>query len=443
MSTSTENKRRSIGGTHGHRTSPSSPGSSSRGKNSMPALPPRAVTSSMEEPHQGGSSSGSLKEQDPKERETGKASSKEIRERDDKIERLERELQVMEREFTRELDRLSQNESETTTFWQSKHSALNQQYLRTDTELRLLRSEVEVREAERDELRQGWEVLRRELKERDEEIRGLRSQVRGLKEFVSTSTRTDGSTSDEVFGNGMARLGNGLQNWIMINFRRSQLDLGKADESTMAEVAELVPMYEELTKVYFLQSLVSSILVEMVFEAYYVGLSHEQTEQFRKMEDMLRSFTGADEAVNQWRSATLTLIRREAPQQHAAATTSSVLDRINRIMDAITTATPSETRDSGLRVLINNSIELARLLAVQKAVLRVTFPRILPHQRILFDADTMEDIGGEDEESLASGSREIACVAFPGVIKHGDESGGQLQYRNVITKARVLCRSED
>lgn len=55
----------------------------------------------------------------------------------------------------------------------------------------------------------------------------------------------------------------------------------------------------------------------------------------------------------------------------------------------------------------------------------------------------MEDIGGEDEDSLLAGGREICCVAFPGVIKHGDESGGHLQFKNVITKARVLCSPEE
>lgn len=132
-------------------------------------------------------------------------------------------MDTMEREFQKELDKLCQNESETATFWQAKHSALNQQYLRADTELRLIRSEVEVREGEREELRQGWEVLRRELKDRDEEIRGLKGQVRGLKEFVSTSTRTDGQTSDEVFAEGVARLGNGLQNWVITHFRKAKL----------------------------------------------------------------------------------------------------------------------------------------------------------------------------------------------------------------------------
>lgn len=67
-------------------------------------------------------------------------------------------------------------------------------------------------------------------------------------------------------------------------------------------------------------------------------------------------------------------------------------------------------------------------------------PSVLPHQRVVFESDMMEDLGGEDEETLAQ--REISCVAFPGVIKHGDENGGHLQYKNVIVKARVLCSPE-
>lgn len=154
---------------------------------------------------------------------SGPASSALLKEKDERIAMLERELGVMEGEFARELDRLSQNESETATFWQGKHSALNQQFLRADTELRLLRAEVEVRRGEREELREGWDVLRREVREGEEVIAGLRAQVRGLKEWVSTSTRSDAQVADEVFGEGMARLGNELQNWVIVHFRRAKL----------------------------------------------------------------------------------------------------------------------------------------------------------------------------------------------------------------------------
>ena len=220
-----------------------SPGSSTRGRSAsgsrgaLIAPPPKALqagpgssppagggedaseTASAPGPKEGGAGAGAG---------TGASSSSAatatlLKEKDERIAMLERELGVMEGEFARELDRLSQNESETATFWQGKHSALNQQFLRADTELRLLRAEVEVRRGEREELRDGWEVLRREVRERDEEIAGLRAQVRGLKEWVSTSTRSDAQVADEVFGEGMARLGNELQNWVIVNFRRAKL----------------------------------------------------------------------------------------------------------------------------------------------------------------------------------------------------------------------------
>lgn len=231
-----------------------------------------------------------------------------------------------------------------------------------------------------------------------------------------------------------------------------------------------------------LQSIVSKILVDTIFGAYFVGLSAEETRHFRQMEDLLCSFCAApstsppsvtpsahvlaactwltlvslaaasDEAVNQWRSSTLALVRREAPHlldAETSAVVGAVVGRINRILDAITSA-PSEpaaaprlsdARDVALRALVVGAVELARLLAVQRAVLRVHMPEVLPRARVVFEPETMEDVGGLEEEALTT--REIGCVIFPGVIKHGDESGGQLQFRNVIAKARVLCSPAD
>lgn len=245
-----EKRRPGPGNPSSHTIRTGASNNSNNRTSSMPAMPPKAAMASTtnatpEETHETTSSGGaplkekestatgtnSTKERDrdkerkerreKKEKERGFEAA--LKEKDERIAYLEKEMGIMEREFHRELDKLSQNESETATFWQAKHSALNQQYLRTDTELRLLRAEVEVREGEREELREGWEVLRRELKERDEEIRGLRGQVRGLKEWVSNSTRTDGQECDEVFGEGMARLGNGLQNWVIVNFRKAKI----------------------------------------------------------------------------------------------------------------------------------------------------------------------------------------------------------------------------
>lgn len=214
-----------------------------------------------------------------------------LKDKDARIAQLERELA---------------KQSETASFWQTKHSALNQQFLRTDTELRLLRDDTrQAAEAIDDDddnrhLTHGdgaWrDMMASELAGRDEEIRSLRAQVRGLKEWVSTSTRADGtaSVSDEVFGEGWARLGNGLQNWVITNFRKAKVDLSQATEATLKDLAELIPMYEELlargAKAHLLQSVVSRILAQEVFGAYFVGLVPEQEEQIRRAEMLMATF---------------------------------------------------------------------------------------------------------------------------------------------------------
>ncbi|KAI1481264.1 hypothetical protein F4774DRAFT_46173 [Daldinia eschscholtzii] len=361
-----------------------------------------------------------------------------LKEKDNKIAELKRELTIMEAEFTRELDMLSQKEGDTASFWQAKLA-------RAESELRLLRAEVDVREAERAELREGWDHLRREIKERDDEIRSLKGHISGLKQWVSTNTAKGHQTSDEEFGDSMAKLGNGLQNWVIVHFRRAKLDFTHADEATIHDLAELVPMYEQIAasaKVHLLQNVVSSILVETVFDAYFVGLPEDQTQQLTQIEKYLRSISSI-EAVNQWRATTLTILRKEATprmQEEMTLVIESVISRVNHILDTITDASATEARDNALRVLVHNSVELARLLVVQKATFKVYMPKIFPHQRILFETSTMEDIGAEDEDNLAG--REICCVTFPGITKTGDENGDHPHFKNVVAKARVLCNPE-
>ncbi|KAK8133928.1 hypothetical protein PG984_005940 [Apiospora sp. TS-2023a] len=374
-----------------------------------------------------------------------------LRDKDDQIAELSRELAQLESEFARQVELLSQNESETAAFWQAKHSALNQQFLRTDTELRLLRAEVEVRDAERAELKEGVGSLRRELRDRDDEIRRLHALNRGLKEQVSTSTRAyHEQTSDDQFGDDMARLGNGLQNWIMVHFRKTKIDLAKTSESEVDELVKLVPRYAELAstiRIHLLQSIVSSVLVDDIFSQYFVGLSEEQSSKFNEMERYLSS-TSSDATVNQWRAMTLNMIRKDASSPSLQAQTdtvvSNLVSRVNWLLDSMTAGESasgtSEARDQALRALVTSAVVLSRQLAVQKAVFKVTMPHILPHQQIPFDAAEMEDVGGEDEEDLSA--REICCVTCPSIIKFGDEHGGNPQLRNVVAKARVLCSPE-
>lgn len=155
----------------------------------------------------------------------------------------------MQEEFARELNHLSHkltSETEKANFWEKKHSSLNQMFLKTDTELRVLQHDFQVREKQleerdkdiktrisslmidRDAFREGYNATQRDLKEKEGAMAELRYQVRDLKMFVSTNTRTEGQMTDEAFGDMMQRLGNGLQNWVISNFRKPKIGQSSA-----------------------------------------------------------------------------------------------------------------------------------------------------------------------------------------------------------------------
>lgn len=106
-------------------------------------------------------------------------------------------------------------------------------------------------------------------------------------------------------------------------------------------------------------------------------------------------------------------------------------------MDSIGDIAATEARDQALRSIIGSAIELSRQLRVQKAVFSIVMPSIVEYQKTMFDVGSMEDIGGEDEDTLSE--REIRCVTFPGIVKAGDENGERSHLRNVVAKIRVLC----
>lgn len=144
--------------------------------------------------------------------------------------------------------------------------------------------------------------------------------------------------------------------------------------------------------------------------------------------------------MNQWRSATLSIIQKDVSeklQAETAALVEAVVNQVNTVLDSIGDPKHTENRDQSLRSLINSSIELARLIRVQKAEFGIMMPIIQEHQKAMFHPDTMEDIGGEDEDTL--NHREIQCVTFPGILKTGDENGERTHLQNVVARIKVLC----
>lgn len=79
----------------------------------------------------------------------------------------------------------------------------------------------------------------------------------------------------------------------------TKIDVSKASSDLREQLESLVPTYESLaaaSRVNFIQSLVSSLLVETIFQAYFVGLPEQQAEELRKTEKTLGSY--GEESLN-------------------------------------------------------------------------------------------------------------------------------------------------
>lgn len=72
-----------------------------------------------------------------------------------------------------------------------------------------------------------------------------------------------------------------------------QAEIDDAEKTAHDDLAKLVPMYEELrhsSKLHLLQSAVSRILVDLVFNSYFIGLSSDQAAQLSQVESLLNIF---------------------------------------------------------------------------------------------------------------------------------------------------------
>lgn len=71
------------------------------------------------------------------------------------------------------------------------------------------------------------------------------------------------------------------------------VDTRKADEDVKEQLLGLVPTYYALaasSKVHFIQSLVSRLLVDKIFDAYFIGLSRELADELFSVEKHLSRF---------------------------------------------------------------------------------------------------------------------------------------------------------
>ena len=258
-----------------------------------------------------------------------------------RAERFELEVKAFKLAKEQEADRLGQQskavaalesrlalETRDKVFWSKKHEELHRQYLKTESEYRILQATTADRDGmwkrewerknehlllERDRCRDGFHSAQKVAQDRQEETRELRRQVLDLKHSISTSTRMEGQITDDVFREKIRLLGHDLQNWTITHFRKRDLGtmhaplrpaleadpsstpaLSALSNSAREELSLAVPLYGSLmpgSKLHVVQSIVSSMLCQDIFSHYFFGLQPDWIAQCLQMEAYLSTIS--------------------------------------------------------------------------------------------------------------------------------------------------------
>lgn len=282
-------------------------------------------------------------------------------------------------------------------------------------------------------------------KTRMDEISSLQQQLLDLKRSISTSTRTDSQVSDSTFAQEMGVLHHELQNWIVNNFRRAKVDVsaealcsrleGLAELKHADLLKQLYGTFDAAAKLATCQAIAAIFLTDIFREPLLFGLPVEQAWvgctvlAIESLRDVLTPVP-----YNRWRAATLDAIRQSETFQNAVQHASmNVVESLSSTLSKLTETDVNETGRTSLQSIVRRAVTLANLLRVQLA--RYDF--YLPKPTDSFDAGMMEDIS---EGSDAGPECAVRCATFPAVVKIGDEHGDNIPLRNVILKAKVLCK---
>ncbi len=128
---------------------------------------------------------------------------------------------------------------------------------------------------------------------------------------------------------------------------------------------------------------------------------------------------------NQWRYITVNILDKLKDGRVAAATSTLAEDighQVERAVQELLGAPESTSRQQGLRSIIRNAVDLARLFQMQQAVFVFELPAANPPRKsFLFDKDTMEDAFGLETPEMDG--KYVNFATFPAVVKYGDEHG--------------------
>nr|POE46969.1 hypothetical protein CFP56_00301 [Quercus suber] len=288
-----------------------------------------------------------------------------------------------------------------------------------------------------------------EAKANREDAESYQLQIIDLKKSISQSTRIEGQVTDSTLSQELQLLYHEIQNWVVNNFRRTKCEMEPNELCQRLEKAVqpedmqgLRPLYhnfERSAKLAIFQSTVVHYMMKIFGDTLIFGLPSNLDWQ-QHLSKITNSFVSVLDSVtyNKWRSMTLDSIRHSPIIIDSVdASARSIVAAICSTLAVLTESEQSELPRASLETLIKRAVSLSHTFRIQ----RPQYEFVLPICGSTFDDMSMEDVAEEtDPVPDKSEQRIVLCATFPSVYKLGDEVGDHMHLRNVVVKAKVLCK---
>nr|POE83373.1 hypothetical protein CFP56_69380 [Quercus suber] len=371
-----------------------------------------------------------------------------------------REISYDHHELDKEVSRLKaevEKEKELRIAFEERCTALEDEIedvqQRLETQTTALNTEWERKSAalleERNEALLRLQLKELEARNNKEDAESYQLQVIDLKRCISQSTRIEGQVTDSTLSQELQLLYHEMQNWVVNNFRRSKCDVESNELCKRLENAvpsddmqSLRPLYRNFSrpvKLAIYQSTVAHFIMRIFSNPLIFGLSTDVDWQQHlcqittSLAEILDSVT-----YNKWRSMTVDGIRHSPIITRSVETAAkSIVNAICSTLSVLTETEQSEMQRASLEALVKRAASLSHTFRIQ----RPQYDFVLPACGATFDNMSMEDVAEENENAIDRTKQQLVlCATFPSVYKLGDEVGDHMHLRNVIVRAKVLCK---
>lgn len=292
-----------------------------------------------------------------------------------------------------------------------------------------------------------WNNVTLRLHEAEKESHARLQQLLSLKSSISSLTRTDSQVSDSELAESFSQLANRVREWVVSNYRRTNLNLHNLPETTVTTLRSIKEDYESIDgidKLALYQAVATRVLMRIFNELVVIGMPERGF--YGGVREFSARIQNAGINFHEWRRATIQVIEKSGQESAMSEWQTEEIQRLSQELERIMLSITSTELTSGARVtlfgILNTAANLQRILCLQKVQYRVLFLDTEQGQHN-FDSRTMESVNdleyAMDEGSGQAFERKFIFCVFPGLEKLVNDMGANINRSHVVFKARVCC----